>query len=542
MLISFERDRLLRGVRPTLVSKIGTQSLIRRFDPERGAHPKIDTVVSDDRLQSAANRSMRGAVIAFVVLVCLLICALTGRQIWDARAADMRVAGQQTANLSRSLSQQVADGLQTIDAVLVDTTERVKTSGSGPAQLPELRKVIAAQVHTLPILHNVFVVAPNGDRLVDALRFRKMNFGDRAWFQYHRTHTGLSTHIGAAVHSRVDGKWVVTASRRLNHPDGSFGGVVVAAMSLKYFEDLYAAVDVGKGGNITLMLEDGTILLRKPFTDALIGSSFAKTAWFHQSLGRSAFGTHAGRSTVDGISRFYSVSRVPRYPLLVLVGLSQDEVLKEWRWETWLDVFEVAAALAFLITIGNYLLRQIRDREAAESELARLALVDGLTGLGNRRHFDEMLEREWHRAVRARTPFAFLMIDVDHFKAYNDHFGHRAGDRALKTIGACIAASVTRAEDLAVRYGGEEFAVLLPATDELGGYRVAETIRSAIAALGISHAGTLGYMTVSIGVAGMRPDRAGNAGMIVDAADSALYEAKRSGRNRSELAASRVPA
>jgi diguanylate cyclase (GGDEF)-like protein len=514
--------------------------LIRKFDPERGARPKTGAVASDDRVPRAHHPSMRGAVIAFVVLVCLLISGLTGRQIWDSHAADARVAEQQTANLSRSLSQQVADGLQTIDAVLVDTTERVQTNGTGPAQLPKLQKIIKAQVRSLPIVHNVFVVAADGNRIVDALPFKKRSFSDRGWFQYHRRHPGLGTHIGAALRSRADGDWVITASRRLNRPDGSFGGLVVASVRLKYFEDLYSGVDVGKGGTITLMLADGTIIARKPFASAAVGRSFAGAAWFQRLAPSVSTGTKAVRSSIDGVRRFYTFSRVHRYPLIVAVGLSQDEVFREWVWETWLDVFEAGAVLAVLITLGNYLVRQIRTREAAESELARLALIDGLTGLGNRRQFDDTLEREWHRAVRAGTPFAFLMIDVDHFKAYNDRYGHRAGDRALKTIASCIAAGVTRAEDLAVRYGGEEFAVLLPATDELGAYRVAETIREAIFALGLSHAGDLGLVTVSIGVAGMLPHRGSDSSTIVDAADSALYEAKRNGRNRCEIARSRV--
>ncbi len=291
------------------------------------------------------------------------------------------------------------------------------------------------------------------------------------------------------------------------------------------------------------MLADGTILVRTPFESAIIGQSFAQAAWFRRLPPNVATGRDADRSIIDGVSRFYSFSRVQRYPLIVLVGFSQDEVLSEWRWETLLDFFEVGAVLIVLGVLGNYLVRQIRDREAAEGELARLALLDGLTGLGNRRHFDEVLEREWHRAARAHTAFALLMIDVDQFKAYNDRYGHRAGDRALKTVAACIAAGVTRAEDVAARYGGEEFAVLLPATDEAGAYRVAETIRGAICALGIPHAGSPnGFMTISLGAAGMRPDRGSNSGAIVEAADGALYEAKRNGRNRSEVAASRIPA
>jgi two-component system chemotaxis family response regulator WspR len=123
-----------------------------------------------------------------------------------------------------------------------------------------------------------------------------------------------------------------------------------------------------------------------------------------------------------------------------------------------------------------------------------------------------MLDREWQRAIRAQTPFAFLMIDVDEFKTYNDHYGHRAGDRALKTIAACIAAGVTRAEDLAVRYGGEEFAVLLPGTDESGAYRVAETIRRAVAATAIPHISRPRIVTVSVGVAALRPERGAGSG------------------------------
>jgi diguanylate cyclase (GGDEF)-like protein len=516
-----------------------TQSLIRMFNPERVARPKSDNVASGERPLSAQQPSVRGAVIAFVVLVCLLIGALTGRQTWDSRNADMNVAEQQTANVARSLSQQVTDSFQTIDAVLVDVVGQVESDGMGPAQVPELRRIIQAQVRSLAISKNVFVISANGDRIADALPLKKANYHDRAWFIFHRTHADLATHIGPAVRSRIDGTWVITASRRVNRRDDSFGGVVVATVRVKYFEDLYRAVDVGKGGTITLVLMNGTVLVRKPESDHMIGKSLAKASWFRR-LPTESEGSDASRSIVDGVYRFYSFSRVQRYPLVVLVGFSQDEVLKEWRWETWLNVFEVGAVLALLITLGNYLVRQIRDREAAESELARLALVDGLTGLGNRRHFDDMLEREWHRAVRARTPFAFLMIDVDAFKAYNDHYGHRAGDRALKAIAACIAAGVTRAEDLAVRYGGEEFAVLLPATDESGAFRVAETIRRAIAALGIPHDGNHGFVTVSVGVAGMRPARGSNSGTIVEAADMALYAAKRNGRNRSEIASARV--
>ena len=125
--------------------------------------------------------------------------------------------------------------------------------------------------------------------------------------------------------------------------------------------------------------------------------------------------------------------------------------------------------------------------------------------------------------------FAFLMLDVDEFKPYNDRYGHRAGDRTLTAIATCIAATVARSDDLSAGYGGEEFAILLPATDTLGAYGVAETIRVAIAALRIVHAtNTSGFVTVSIGAAAARPVRGSHPGASVEAADAALYDAKRS--------------
>jgi diguanylate cyclase (GGDEF)-like protein len=481
------------------------------------------------------------AIIAFVVLVFLLIGALTSREIVDRRNAETHSFELQSRNVSRSLAQQASDSFQTMDSVLVDLTETIGAKGTGPERIPALRQVIRAQVAALPILHNVFVISPTGDLLVDAFGHEKVNYRDRAWFIYARTHRDLGTYIGAAVRSRTAGQWVIPIQRRLNHRDGTFAGIALAAIRVRYFETLYDAVDVGKFGAVTLLRDDGRILVRDPLQTSVLGKPFGKAAWFRRIDPSSAFGLTAGRSAVDGVLRFNSFSRVPRYPVTVLVGMSEDEVLSEWRWESLIDVAEVAAVLLLLAVLGYYLLRQVRVRAAAERELSRFALVDGLTGLGNRRHLDDVLEREWLRAMRARAPFSFLMIDADGFKAYNDHYGHRAGDRVLKTIAACIAAAVGRPEDCAVRYGGEEFAVLLPGTDEAGAYRVAESIRNAVAARAIPHIGKPGFVTVSVGLATLRPERGTGSGTIVEAADAALYEAKRNGRNRTEVAVRHVP-
>jgi two-component system chemotaxis family response regulator WspR len=182
--------------------------------------------------------------------------------------------------------------------------------------------------------------------------------------------------------------------------------------------------------------------------------------------------------------------------------------------------------------------RALRDsqRQLLEMnfELQRLTNVDGLTGLNNRRYFDECLDAEWKRAVRAQSPVSILMIDVDHFKQYNDTYGHLAGDEVLKTVADSLQRGSRRATDHAARFGGEEFVMVLPLTDRAGAQRLADDIRRQVEDLRVPHsASSVGdFLTVSIGGATMIPQRTESPLLLVDAADKALYEAKRAGRNR----------
>ncbi len=174
---------------------------------------------------------------------------------------------------------------------------------------------------------------------------------------------------------------------------------------------------------------------------------------------------------------------------------------------------------------------------AANAALAALAATDGLTGIANRRAFDEALEREWRRAQREQTALALLMIDVDHFKPFNDFYGHLAGDDCLRRLAATISGCLHRPGDLAARFGGEEFTALLPTTDAVGALEIAERIHGAVAVLEISHEVTpLGRISLSIGIASDGPERYHSAKALLHTADSALYVAKHEGRNRSVIA------
>ncbi len=189
----------------------------------------------------------------------------------------------------------------------------------------------------------------------------------------------------------------------------------------------------------------------------------------------------------------------------------------------------------YVLTIRDVSRRKkIEDALAAENaQLQAMAVTDSLTSLANRRRFDEVLEREWRRARRDQSPLALLLIDADHFKALNDHYGHQHGDRYLRTLAQLIQGSLRRPADMAARYGGEEFAVLLPDTDLEGAYRIAEAIRQGAQDARLPHEKSdLGVMTVSIGVDAMVPEDGESPEALVRRADAALYAAKRQGRNR----------
>lgn len=175
----------------------------------------------------------------------------------------------------------------------------------------------------------------------------------------------------------------------------------------------------------------------------------------------------------------------------------------------------------------------------ANIELQRLTKIDGLTGLSNRRYFNDYVEGEWRRAIREKSELSALMIDVDDFKRYNDGYGHLAGDEVLKQLGTELLGCFMRPADLAARFGGEEFVVLLPGTPLSGAKHLADQLLRNFNALQIPHetSSTGKFVTLSIGVASASPEQDSTFHLLVDAADQALYEAKRSGKNRVVAAA-----
>ncbi len=248
------------------------------------------------------------------------------------------------------------------------------------------------------------------------------------------------------------------------------------------------------------------------------------------------------RAMAGRIDRWRQVFTVLRIASLLMLLWAGAMFSRQIRSELALQERLRAEVTAANQTLEQRVTERTAELQQANEKLERLSITDGLTGLYNRRHFDQVFETEWQRAVRHGEPLAVVMIDVDEFKAYNDHYGHQAGDQCLREVAGLMREHNRRAGDVSARYGGEEFVVLLPGTEEEQAVSRAQALRSDIELKSIAHkaAKTASVVTLSAGVASWVPQRGDNPYDMLKAADDALYQAKHQGRNR--VVVSPVPA
>ena len=473
---------------------------------------------------------------ALFTMVCgslLAICAIFALVMYDSRQDVGREVAISAGNLASAVAHDVDRNIELIDLSL----QAAASAWSKPAVHsldPDLRNMLLFDnSSTAQDIGNILVLDKDGIVRASSrpINSPSPSFSDRDYFRVHVGSGNVGLFVSKPFVSRVSGLWQVGLSRRIDIPDGSFGGVVVGTLQLSYLNRLYHGLNLGPGGTITLFRTDGRVVTREPYVESDVRRSLGNTDSFNRIRSVSA-GSFEGPSPVDGIDRIISFHRVGTLPLIQEIEVSVDQAYAAWLHKAL--VIGGILGLLCLSSLGLLLMlgAELTRRMEVESVLERLAGTDPLTELANRRRFAEALDEEWQRAIRHNSELSLLMIDADGFKRYNDLYGHPNGDALLRVLARCIADNARRPGDLAARYGGEEFSVLLPSTAADGAMTVAEQIRSTIYGLGQQHSGaSAGRATVSIGVATMKP-RAGNSSAeLLAAADAALYRAKADGRD-----------
>jgi diguanylate cyclase (GGDEF)-like protein/PAS domain S-box-containing protein len=601
----------------------------------------------------------------FLTLICVAIFGLSIWREWSTRAAQLRSTEIEMANLAQSLAQHADDTFELTDNVLTGLVSRLTIDGNGPEAITRLQTFIDLRKPSLGRIHGLFVYDETGRWLAttELVNLNGLNNNDRDYFRHHAQSDDRSMLIGRPVKSRSGGQWIITASKRFNHPDGRFAGVVLATVNVAYFSQFFDKFNIGKNGAISLLSADGIMLARNPDDGTFVGRDLSSAPIFKDRSKNQASGAYYFTSPLDGVQRLSFYRASDHYPLMILATKAEEEVLAPWRKDATVRMMFVIVLLVIIAVIGVFFVRQLqaRQRMAAELEateadfrllaeessdmvtrigmderihyvspssirvvgwppeqlmgtlalagvnaedlprvramvaalkrgdgedarivyrtrhrnkaeiwvestmrvtkkygtaeingvvaisrdmtehkdleqkLASLATLDGLTGIANRRHFDEHLEKEWARARRDGTALSLLLIDVDHFKKYNDRYGHQSGDACLKSIAQVLAAQARRPADIAARYGGEEFVLLLPDTDRAGCELIGSKVQDSLAVLGINHELNLPSQKVTVSIGGAIAafhDAKASSASLVEAADRALYAAKDEGRNR----------
>jgi diguanylate cyclase (GGDEF)-like protein len=363
--------------------------------------------------------------------------------------------------------------------------------------------------------------------------------------------------------------------------DPGTNAVIVASVDLHWVNNLAVMLAPRPGATVMLVDAGGTVLAADAQSAGWIGKSVHEADPFREFADKRE-GT-VRSAGLDGVRRIYGFVAVPLSDARLIVGLTEAEVLNRVDRELQLAYVQLAffgilvlivawitgerlivdpirslARTATRLGRGDLTARPERQRWAnefaplatalgemahrlaereselrsANEHLEQLALIDPVSGLANRRNFDESLARTWKEAIRHGRPVGLLMIDVDHFKLFNDRYGHVEGDACLRRVGKLLMNFACRPGDLPARYGGEEFSVLLPGASLAGARIVAERLRRAVEELRIANADApLSHLSISIGVASLVPSLGDKAQSLIEAADAGLYAAKRGGRN-----------
>lgn len=539
--------------------------------------------------------------VRLMILALIAVVPLLGERIYNEkfdRAERIEAAFSQARDLARQGAAEQNAGIVATRALL-QTVASTRAAFQAPNS--ECNRFLATIAKSAPWINTVSVADPQGRIFcTSSPRALGLDISDRAHFSKALDSADFVVsdyYVGTRVTTPL-----MTLALAQRDADGSPTAVVLGLLDLRWFEHV-AKIFVPPSGSMLMIDANGTVLARYPNGD-WVGRGYKDQPLIKAMLARPE-GLVAAAG-LDGVRRIFGYVQLPGTQARIAVGLDETTVLARANREMWTALTEVGlAAMLVLLSIWfggeKLLVRPIRalantagrigrgedkghagdlpwaaefvplaaalddmadklsEREQelrdSNNQLRELAQIDALTGLANRRAFNERLMAEWKLAVRLRQPIAVLMIDVDHFKPFNDVYGHVQGDACLRKVAGVLMAGTrsqaacaapareptplrrtdgrARDTDFAARYGGEEFAVLLPGADLEAALHVAERLRAGIENLLIAHSGApWGFVSVSVGAASASPSDKCGPQELTESADAALYRAKWQGRNR----------
>ncbi|MGX7706623.1 sensor domain-containing diguanylate cyclase [Methylobacterium sp. Gmos1] len=462
-----------------------------------------------------------------MVAVCSVMLLELRRDAWDK-------AEQTSKNLLQVIERDIDRNIEIIDLALRTTVENLELHDLEELKPAYRQRILFDRAVNAKDLGVMLVLDEHGNSIYDAAGWppRRLNSAGRSYFQAHKANPELGLHISQPLISQHTGKPIIVLSRRIGMAGGSFSGIVLGSLSLSYFDQLFQHIELGRNGTIGLFHADGTRIVRHPVPNPELAPNFADSPNVQRFL-REERGSIVGVTPSDRIKRLYTFTKVGDLPLYLTVALSTDEIEAEWRQKAFVIALLVLGLCAVAVGLALLVGRELRRRNAVEAELAQLSRTDALTGLPNRRVFEETIERAFAEARRHGGSVGLLVVDADHFKRYNDRYGHAVGDLVLRALARALRQSARRPGDLVARIGGEEFVVLLPGTDAEGTACVAERVHEAVAGLRVEAEGrSVGRITVSIGLGFGLPRQGSTPDDLFRLADAALYEAKAAGRDR----------
>jgi diguanylate cyclase (GGDEF)-like protein len=486
--------------------------------------------------------------VAIIIFSVTLIGIIWGTVIAEGRAERAEAianAIKQNSNLAVAYEEHVIRTVKGLDAI----TQFVRHEYGQFGAKMSIASLVEAGVIDAKLFSILSVVDEHGNVVLSSSAIPPTNYADRGHFKTHQQSTKDDLYISTPVLGRVSGTWQIPITRRINKPDGSFGGIVVLSVDPGYFTEFYKKADLGHDGLVTLVGLDGVARARRVGDVLSFGDDISKSGFFKELTNNRSGGFFNG-GKLDGIRRYVSYRVLAEYPLVVAVGTSEREVLSGFVLNRARDrrtaglVSAVIAIFAGLLIMAiarqkraaTALAADITERKRLEAELRELATTDMLTGLPNRRQFLTCFAAEHARLQRFEDQHAaVLMLDLDFFKHVNDTHGHAAGDAVLRHFADLIRREI-RQVDTGSRVGGEEFAIILPGAPRAAALDFADRLRKRVTESPVVHGAETIHVTVSIGIAAMDAKEDDPDAALLRA-DAALYRAKERGRNRVEIIA-----